>query len=139
MKDEHYLDRSFVYKILIAKNDQLSHEQQQQERNTQMKEMIESMNLLLEELRKHKALDNKTVNQLRLDASQVQLPYAYFLPDIAQVRSIRLTSRQIVVIFFSCSSSSVRKIDYLSYQLLSRNMVQHGKLVILSMIVYNHL
>ena len=38
-KGEHYLDRSFVYKILIAKNDQLTHEQQQQqqERKTQMK------------------------------------------------------------------------------------------------------
>ena len=69
MKGEHYLDRSFVYEILIAKHDQLSHEQQQQERNTQMKEMIESMNLLLEELKRHKSLDDKTINQLRLDAS----------------------------------------------------------------------
>ena len=68
-----------------------------------MKEMMESMNLLLEELRKHKLLDNKTINKLRLHASQVQLPCAYFLPDISQVRSIRLTSRRIVVIFFSCS------------------------------------
>ena len=100
MKGGHYLDRSFVYKILIPKNDQLTHEQQQQQRKSQMKEMIESMNLLLEELRKHKSLDNKTINQLRLDASQVQLPYAYFLPDISQVRSVRLTSRRIVVIFF---------------------------------------
>ena len=117
MKGEHYLDRSFVYKILIAKNDQLTHEEQQQERKSQMKEMIESMNLLLEELRKHKSLDNKTINQLRLDASQVQLPYAYFLPDISQVRSIRrLISRRSLVIFFSCSSSSIRKIDCLSYQ-----------------------
>ena len=118
MKGEHFLDRSFVYKILISKNDQLTHEQQQQERNTQMKEMIESMNLLLEELRKRKSSDSKTINQLRLDASQVQLPYAYFLPDISQVRSIRqLTSRRIVIIFiFPCSSSSVRKIDCLSCQ-----------------------
>ena len=99
MKGEHYLDRSFIYKILIAKNDQLSHEQQQQERNTQMKEMIESMNLLLEELRKHKSLDNKTINQLRLDPNQVQLLYAYFLPDISQVRCVRLTSRRSLVIF----------------------------------------
>ena len=100
MKGEHCLDRSFVYKILIAKNDQLSHEQQQQERNTQMKEMIESMNLLLEELRKHKSLDNKTINRLRLDPNHVQLPYAYFLPDISQVRCVRLTSGRIVVILF---------------------------------------
>ena len=109
MKGKHFLDTSFVYKLLIAKNDQLTHEQQEQERKSQMKEMIESMNLLLEELRKYKSLDNKTINQLRLDVNQVQLPYAYFLPDISQVRSIRLTSRRIVVIFFSCSSLSIRK------------------------------
>ena len=104
MKGAHYLDRSYVYKILIAKNDQLSHEQQQQQqqRKTQMKEMIESINLLLEELRKHKSLDNKTINRLRLDPNQVQLPYAYFLPDILQVRSVRLTSRRNFVIFFVC-------------------------------------
>ena len=40
-----------------------------------MKEMIESMNLLLEELRKHKSLDNKTINQLRLDPNHVQLSF----------------------------------------------------------------
>ena len=109
MKGEHYLDKSLVYKILIAKNDQLSHEQQQQERKSQMKEMIESMNLLLEELRKHKSLGNKTINQLHLDVNQVQLPYAYFLPDIFQVRSIRLTSRRIVVIFFRVHCRLLRK------------------------------
>ena len=99
----------FIIKLIPMKKynyDQLSHEQrqqqQQQQRKTQMKEMIESINLLLEELRKHKSLDNKTINRLRLDPNQVQLPYTYFLPDISQVRSVRLTSRRSFVIFFVC-------------------------------------
>ena len=47
--------------------------------------MIESMNILLEELRKHKSLDNDTIDTLRINANKLKVPYAYFLPDISKV------------------------------------------------------
>ena len=54
--------------VLIYENHEISHEQQQIK--TGLKEMIESMNLLLEELRKHEALDNKTIGRVCLESSK---------------------------------------------------------------------
>ena len=136
MKGERYLENSNAYKVLICKNDEISHEEQQQQIKTQLKEMIESMNLLLEELRKYKSLDNKTIDRLRLDLSKVQLPYAYFLPDISKVRYNKWTSLLILlnVLVYGC----IRKINCLSHlSLCQQNIVPQGKLVILSIIFYN--
>lgn len=80
---DKYMVRSDAYKVLISKADEGSNNQQIQ---NDMKEMIDSMNILLEDLRKHKSLDYDAINKLLIDTNKVKLPYLYFLPDISKVK-----------------------------------------------------
>ncbi|CAF5068887.1 unnamed protein product [Rotaria magnacalcarata] len=52
--------------------------------------MVESMNLLLESLKNHKAINIDLFNRLLVDASKVKLPCLYFLPDNSKENEISL-------------------------------------------------
>ncbi|CAF2243612.1 unnamed protein product, partial [Rotaria magnacalcarata] len=81
-----YLSKSDAYKVLLNKDKGNSGQQWQ----GQLKEMVESMNLLLESLKNHKAINIDLFNRLLVDASKVKLPCLYFLPDISKENEISL-------------------------------------------------
>ncbi|CAF1023286.1 unnamed protein product [Rotaria magnacalcarata] len=56
-----------------------------QQWQTELNQMVESMNLLLESLKNHESLNLDLYNGLLVDASKVKLPYLYFLPDVSKV------------------------------------------------------
>ncbi|CAF4640625.1 unnamed protein product [Rotaria socialis] len=76
-----YVSKSDAYKMLLNKDK----DNDGQEWQVQLKEMIESINLLLESLKNHKAINIDLFNRLLVDARKVKLPYLYFLPDISKV------------------------------------------------------
>ncbi|CAF4709716.1 unnamed protein product, partial [Rotaria socialis] len=61
-----------------------------QQWETELKQMVESLNLLLESLKNHKAVSIDLYNRLLVDASKVKLPYLYFLPDVSKENEISL-------------------------------------------------
>ncbi|CAM2711106.1 unnamed protein product [Rotaria socialis] len=81
-----YLSKSDAYKVLLNKDTDNGGQQWQIE----LKQMVESMNLLLESLKNHKAVNIDLFNRLLVDASKVKLPYLYFLPDVSKENEISL-------------------------------------------------
>ena len=94
LKVNEYLMKSDAYKV-IYKKDLTSHDHKWQQ---DFKDRIEVMNVLLESLKKHKAIDPDLFNRLWIQATKVKVPYVYFLPDVSNV-SIRL-----MVFFFLVSN-----------------------------------
>ena len=80
-KANDYLLKSDAYKVLLNKDK----ENDDQPWQAELKQMEESMNLLLESLKNHKAINIDLYNRLLVDASKVKLPCLYFLPDISKV------------------------------------------------------
>ena len=80
-KANDYLLKSDAYKVLLNKDK----ENDGQPWQAELKQMVESMNLLLESLKNHKAINIDLYNRLLVDASKVKLPCLYFLPDISKV------------------------------------------------------
>ncbi|CAF5140036.1 unnamed protein product, partial [Rotaria magnacalcarata] len=76
-----YLSKSDAYKVLLNKDKDNGGQQWQIE----LKQMVESMNLLLESLKNHKAVNIDLFNRLLVDASKVKLTCLYFLPDVSKV------------------------------------------------------
>ncbi|CAF2104345.1 unnamed protein product [Rotaria magnacalcarata] len=81
-----YLTKSDAYKLLFSKDK----EDGNQRWYIEFKEMICSMNVLLENLRKHKAVNEDLYNRLLLDTIKVKVPYLYFLPDVSKENGISL-------------------------------------------------
>ncbi|CAM4985770.1 unnamed protein product [Rotaria socialis] len=81
-----YLSKSDAYKALLNKDKDNGGQQWQ----TELNQMVESMNLLLESLKNHKAVNIDLFNRLLVDASKVKLPYLYFLPDVSKENEISL-------------------------------------------------
>ena len=80
-KANDYLLKSDAYKVLLN----IDKENDGQPWQAELKQMEESMNLLLESLKNHKAINIDLYNRLLVDASKVKLPCLYFLPDISKV------------------------------------------------------
>ncbi|CAF4848637.1 unnamed protein product [Rotaria socialis] len=76
-----YVSKSDAYKVLLKK-DKGNGDQKWQ---TELNQMVESMNLLLESLKNHEFLNVDLYNGLLDDASKVKLPCLYFLPDVSKV------------------------------------------------------
>ena len=78
-----YVAKCDAYKLLIGKQDENTNEQHMQ---SELKELVDSMNILLESLQRHKSLDKDTIKRLFVDINKIQLPHLYFLPDVSKVR-----------------------------------------------------
>ncbi|CAF4090589.1 unnamed protein product [Rotaria sordida] len=85
-KADRYLTRSDDYEILININDETN----EKPLDGALKEMIESMNSLLEKLKTHKAIKDDLYQQLVADPKKVKIPYLYFLPNISNENDISL-------------------------------------------------
>jgi hypothetical protein len=83
-KADDYLAKTDTYKLLITIYD----ESNEQPMHDEFKEMIESINFALETLEKRNAVDKDLFDRLHVNASKVELPYLYFLPDISKVRNL---------------------------------------------------
>ncbi|CAF2234943.1 unnamed protein product, partial [Rotaria magnacalcarata] len=81
-----YVSKSDAYKVLLNKDKGYGGQQWQ----TELNQMAESMNLLLESLKNHESLNVDLFNRLLVDASKVKLPYLYFLPDVSKENEISL-------------------------------------------------
>ncbi|CAF4967921.1 unnamed protein product, partial [Rotaria socialis] len=81
-----YVSKSDAYKVLLNKDKGYGGQQWQ----TELNQMAESMNLLLESLKNHESLNVDLYNGLLVDASKVKLPYLYFLPDVSKENEISL-------------------------------------------------
>ncbi|CAF4673141.1 unnamed protein product, partial [Rotaria socialis] len=81
-----YVSKSDAYKVLLNKDKGYGSQQWQ----TELNQMVESMNLLLESLKNHESLNVDLYNGLLVDASKVKLPYLYFLPDVSKENEISL-------------------------------------------------
>ncbi|CAF1435315.1 unnamed protein product, partial [Rotaria sordida] len=82
-KANDYLLQTDSYKLLSLIDDI-----QQWQNN--FREMIDSMNYLLQQLKQHKAIQNDLYERLVIDFSKIQLTYLYFLPDISKENEITL-------------------------------------------------
>lgn len=88
-KASEYLTRSDAYKLVKAKDIENDMQTDQLLQND-LKEMIESMNYLLDNLKQHKSLDDDTVQSLQVDESKIKLPELYFLPDVSKFNEVSL-------------------------------------------------
>lgn len=77
-----YLLKSDVYKVFTSRNNENNGHHLQNE----LKEMNETINFLLGDLKRCDAFDNEIYNRLLIDESKVKLPYIYFLPDVSKVK-----------------------------------------------------
>ncbi|CAF4330785.1 unnamed protein product [Rotaria sp. Silwood2] len=82
-KANDYLSQSDSIKFITDMDDN-------QEWKNENKEMIDSMNFLLEQLKNHKAITNDIYEQLLINIDKVQLQDLYFLPDISKENQILL-------------------------------------------------
>ena len=77
-----YMNQADEYKILCTFDD---HNQGDIQRMLEKK--VETINEVLEHLFKEKRFTDQVYRRLRVNSSAIKLPYLYFLPTIAQVRS----------------------------------------------------
>ena len=71
-----YLEKNDAYNVLLVVDEQY-HEHQ---RHPYVKEMVDSMNMVLENLYRRKAIAHDLLTRFYIDASTIQIPYLYFLP-----------------------------------------------------------
>ncbi|CAF1204862.1 unnamed protein product, partial [Rotaria magnacalcarata] len=81
-----YVSKSDADKVLLKKDKGNSGQKWQ----TELNQMVESMNLLLESLKNHKVVNIDLFNRLLVDASKVKLPCLYFLPNVSKENEISL-------------------------------------------------
>ncbi|CAF4609429.1 unnamed protein product, partial [Rotaria socialis] len=81
-----YVSKSDAYNVLLNKDKGYGGQQWQ----TELNQMVESMNLLLESLKNHESLNVDLYNGLLVGASKVKLPYLYFLADVSKENEISL-------------------------------------------------
>ncbi|CAF4799391.1 unnamed protein product, partial [Rotaria sp. Silwood2] len=80
VKADKYLTKSEEYKVLIN----MDEESNEQPLHTALKNMMESMNSLLEQLKTHKAIKEDLYKRLVVDQTKVKLPNLYFLPNVSK-------------------------------------------------------
>ncbi|CAF3995631.1 unnamed protein product [Rotaria sordida] len=85
-KAGRYLTSSEDYEVLIN----INNETNEKTLDISIKEMIDSMNSLLEKLKTHKAIKDDLYQQLIADPKKVKIPYLYFLPNISKENDISL-------------------------------------------------
>ncbi|CAF3934742.1 unnamed protein product [Rotaria sordida] len=85
-KADRYLTRSEDYEVLMDINDETN----EKTLDLSIKEMIDSMNSLLEQLKTHKAIKDDLYKQLVADSNKIKLPHLYFLPNISNENDISL-------------------------------------------------
>ncbi|CAF4958577.1 unnamed protein product [Rotaria sp. Silwood1] len=85
-KADKYLTTSEDYDILFNMNDVNN----EKPFNVAFKEMIESMNSLLEKLKTHKAISSDLYERFIADPNKVKLPYLYFLPNLSNEKGMSL-------------------------------------------------
>ncbi|CAF1279138.1 unnamed protein product [Rotaria sordida] len=85
-KADRYLTRSEDYEVLINITDETN----EKTLDLSIKEMIDSMNSLLEKLKTHKAIKDDLYKQLIADPNKIKLPHLYFLPNISNENDISL-------------------------------------------------
>ncbi|CAF4309896.1 unnamed protein product [Rotaria sp. Silwood2] len=78
-KADRYLLTSEDYDILFDVNNVIN----EKPLNVAIKDMIESMNSLLEQLKTHKAITIDLYKQFMADPTNIKLPYLYFLPNVS--------------------------------------------------------
>ena len=79
-KANKYLLKSDAYELLSIKSNK------DQQVPKEVKEMMTTINKLLEQLKENKSLDKKTIDSFLIDPDTIKLPYLYFLPDVSKVR-----------------------------------------------------
>ncbi|CAF1285263.1 unnamed protein product [Rotaria sp. Silwood1] len=85
-KADRYLLTSEDYDVLFDVND-INNEKPF---TLAMKDMIESINALLEQLKIHKAINNDLYKQFIVDTTHVKIPYLYFLPNLSNENVLSL-------------------------------------------------
>ncbi|CAF3802382.1 unnamed protein product [Rotaria sp. Silwood1] len=85
-KADQYLIRSENYDVLIDINNQNN----EKPLHSALKNMMESMNSLLEKLKAHNAIKDELYEQLVVDPTKTKLPYLYFLADISNGSGLSL-------------------------------------------------
>ncbi|CAF3826272.1 unnamed protein product [Rotaria sp. Silwood1] len=100
--------KSDDYKVLVDFN----LETNEKPLHIALKDMIESMNSLIEKLKTHKSIKDDLYNRLVADPTKVKLPYLYFLPNVSKDNTTTL------VPFITSKYSSTWKIGKYLNQLL---------------------
>jgi hypothetical protein len=76
-----------TYEVLMTMNkEEEEEENSEQQLKIKLNQIIESINWALGVLKNRSDLKADIVKKLRIEPSQVQLPYLYFLPDVSKVR-----------------------------------------------------
>ena len=117
-KMDDFMEKTGIFKVLLT----MDEENNEQYLHNELYEMYESMNFILETMHKKNAIDGDLFERLRVNASKVNLPYLYFLPDVSKVRNTPLTSHSFSEFIFF-----LRKVICLLYQLFHHIEVQHGE------------
>ena len=115
---DDFMEKTDIFKVLIT----MDEENNELYLHNELYEMYESMNFILETMHKKNAIDDDLFERLRVNASKVNLPYLYFLPDVSKVRNTPLTSHSFSEFIFF-----LRKVICLLYQLFHHIEVQHGE------------
>ncbi|CAF4939915.1 unnamed protein product, partial [Rotaria sp. Silwood2] len=79
-KADKYLTKSEEYKVLINMDEEIN----EQPLHTALKNMMESMNSLLEQFKTHKDIKEDLYQRLVVDPTKVKLPNLYFLPNVSK-------------------------------------------------------
>ncbi|CAF3677425.1 unnamed protein product [Rotaria sp. Silwood1] len=85
-KADQYLTRSEDYRVLIN----INAENNDKPLDVALKDMIDSMNTLVEQLKTHKAIKDDLYKRFIADVTKTKLPYLYFLPNISKESGISL-------------------------------------------------
>ena len=81
---DEYLTKTNHYKVHFTINEETN----QQAFRSEMNKLIDSINHALTILRRRNEVDQTLYDRLRLDPTQVKLPYLYFLPNVSQVSQL---------------------------------------------------
>jgi hypothetical protein len=81
-KANDYLAKTDAFEVLITID-----EHNPNEWHNDLNKIIKSMNFILKIMHIKNALHDDLFNRLHIDATNIELPYLYFLPDVSKVRN----------------------------------------------------
>jgi hypothetical protein len=81
-KANDYLAKTDAFEVLITID-----EHNPNEWHNELNKIIKSMNFILKIMHIKNALHDDLFNRLHIDATKIELPYLYFLPDVSKVRN----------------------------------------------------
>ncbi len=100
-KATDYLTKMDTYEVLMTMNkEEEEEENSEQQLKIKLNQIIESINWALGVLKNRSDLKADIVKKLRIEPSQVQLPYLYFLPDVSKVRELHRLFLFLVYLYF---------------------------------------